>query len=54
MIVPSLASLSDEILAALIAHAIDTAIEADANAAETTGPAEGTDHPVAERAPELP
>ncbi len=47
---------NDEILAALIANAtaIDAAMKEVADAAETTGSAEGTDHPVAEGAPELP
>jgi hypothetical protein len=55
--VPLLAALSDEILAALIAHVatvIDAAMKEGANAAETTEPAEETEHPLAEGAPELP
>jgi hypothetical protein len=47
---------NDEILAALIANttAVDAAMKEGADAAETTGPAEGTEQPVAEGAPELP
>jgi hypothetical protein len=46
----------DEILAALIANAVavDAAMKEGADAAETTGSAEGTEHPVAEGASELP
>ncbi len=47
---------NDEIHAALIvnATAVDAAMKEGADAAETTGSAEGTEHPVAEGASELP
>jgi hypothetical protein len=38
----------------LIANAVDAAMKEGADAAETTGFAEGIGHPVTEGAPELP
>ncbi len=47
---------NDEIIAALItnANAVDAAMKEGADAAETSGSAEGIEHPAAEGAPELP